>query len=130
VLGLLGCGGRGTADATHLVETGGAHVTALADLFQDQLDNAKLNFDKLAASEGPRRIDPSQMFVGPNAYEQIANSKEVDAIVVTSPAYFHPEHLEAVVAAGKHVYCEKPVAVDVQTARNESSRPASAPRAG
>jgi len=40
-------------------------------------------------------------------------SKEVDAIVVATPPYFHPQHLEAVVAAGKHVYLEKPVAVDV-----------------
>jgi len=112
-VGLLGCGGRGTADATDLVETGGARVVALADLFQDQLDAAKDNFDKLAASKGHAAIDRSQMFVGPNAYHEIANSKEVDAIVITSPPYFHPQHLQAVVEAGKHAYCEKPVAVDV-----------------
>ena len=41
----------------------------------------------------------------------------MDAIVVTSPPYFHPQHLEAVVEAGKHVYCEKPVAVDVPGAK-------------
>jgi predicted dehydrogenase len=116
-VGLLGCGGRGTEDATNLVETGGARVVALADLFQDQLDKAKDNFDKLAASKGHAAVDLSQMFVGPNAYAQIANSKEVDAIVVTTPPYFHPQHLEAVVAAGKHVYCEKPVAVDVAGAK-------------
>src|SRR5271157_4812641 len=98
-VGLLGCGGRGTADATGLVETGGARVVALADLFQDQLDTAKDNFDKLAASKGHAAIDRSQMFVGPNAYHEIANSKEVDAIVITSPPYFHPQHLEAVVEA-------------------------------
>ena len=51
-VGLLGCGGRGTEDATNLVDTGGARVVALADLFQDQLDKAKDNFDKLAASKG------------------------------------------------------------------------------
>src|SRR5262249_21443034 len=50
---------------------------------------------------------------GPEADEQIAASKEVDAIVVATPPYFHPQHLETAVAAGKHVYCEKPVAVDV-----------------
>jgi predicted dehydrogenase len=57
------------------------------------------------------------MFLGPKAYEQIAASKEVDAIVITTPPYFHPQHLEAAVAAGRHVYCEKPVAVDVAGAK-------------
>jgi myo-inositol 2-dehydrogenase / D-chiro-inositol 1-dehydrogenase len=116
-VGLLGCGGRGTADATDLIDTGGARVVALADLFQDQLDKAKQTFDKLNSDKGYPAIDGSQMFVGPNAFEQIANSKEVDAVVVTSPPYFHPQHLGAVVDAGKHVYCEKPVAVDVAGAK-------------
>jgi myo-inositol 2-dehydrogenase/D-chiro-inositol 1-dehydrogenase len=116
-VGLLGCGGRGTEDATNLVETGGARVVALADMFQDQLDVARAAFDKMQAAKGYAAIDGSQLFVGPKAYEQIAHSKEVDAIVVASPPYFHPQHLEAVVAGGKHVYCEKPVAVDVPGAK-------------
>ena len=57
------------------------------------------------------------MFRGPNAYQQIVASKEVDVVVITSPPYFHPGHLEAAVAAGKHVYWEKPVAVDVPGAK-------------
>src|SRR5438094_7489034 len=116
-VGLLGCGGRGDADATDLVETGGARVVALADLFPDQLEKAEKRFDDLAQSKGYAAIDRSQMFVGPRAYEQIVNSKEVDAIVITTPPYFHPLHLQAAVAAGKHVYCEKPVAVDVRGAK-------------
>jgi myo-inositol 2-dehydrogenase / D-chiro-inositol 1-dehydrogenase len=116
-VGLLGCGGRGTADATDLVETGKARVVALGDLFQDQLDTARKHFDELGKSKGHAAIDPSQMFRGPNAYQQIVASKEVDIVVITTPPYFHPGHLEAVVAAGKHVYCEKPVAVDVPGAK-------------
>lgn len=116
-VGLLGCGGRGTADATDLVETGGARVVALADLFADQLEAAHKHFDELGEKKGHSKIDASQLFVGPRAYEQIASSKHVDAVVVTTPPYFHPGHLEAVVAAGKHVYCEKPVAVDVPGAK-------------
>jgi len=112
-VGLLGCGGRGTEDATNLVDTGGARVVALADLFQDQLDTARANFDKLQLAKGYSAIDPSQLFLGPNAYQQIVSSKELDAIVIATPPYYHPGHLEAVVAAGKHVYLEKPVAVDV-----------------
>jgi predicted dehydrogenase len=112
-VGLLGCGGRGTEDATNLIDTGGARVVALADLFQDQLDAARANFDKLQLAKGYSALDASQLFLGPNAYQQIASSKELDAIVVATPPYYHPRHLEAVVAAGKHVYLEKPVAVDV-----------------
>jgi predicted dehydrogenase len=117
-VGLLGCGGRGTADASDLVDTGGARVVALADMFQDQLDTAKDHFDKLNAARGySGSIDRSQMFLGPAAYQQISQSKEVDAVVVTTPPYFHPQHLGAAVDAGKHVYCEKPVAIDVPGAK-------------
>jgi len=112
-IGLLGCGGRGTEDASNLIDTGGARVVALADLFQDQLDNARTHFDQIQQTKGYSAIDASQLFVGPNAYEKIASSKELDAVVVATPPYYHPRHLEAVVAAGRHVYLEKPVAVDV-----------------
>jgi myo-inositol 2-dehydrogenase/D-chiro-inositol 1-dehydrogenase len=115
-IGLLGCGGRGTEDATNLVDTGGARVVALADLFQDQLDTARAAFDKMQQAKGYSALDAPQLFVGPNAYEMAA-SKEVDAIVIATPPYYHPQHLEAAVAAGKHVYLEKPVAVDVPGAK-------------
>jgi len=116
-VGLLGCGGRGTEDATNLVDTGGARVVALADMFQGQLDAARANFDKLQQAKGFSAIGASQLFVGPNAFHEIAASKEVDAIVIATPPYFHPQHLEAAAAAGKHVYLEKPVAVDVPGAK-------------
>jgi myo-inositol 2-dehydrogenase/D-chiro-inositol 1-dehydrogenase len=116
-VGLLGCGGRGTEDATNLVETGGARVVALADMFQDQLDVARAAFDKKQTAIALPAIDEKQCFVGPKAFERIAESKEVDAIVIATPPYFHPMHLGAVVLAGKHVYCEKPVAVDVPGAK-------------
>src|SRR5437667_9965054 len=86
-------------------------------MFQDQLDTARANFDKLQQAKGFAAIDSSQLFVGPNAFHEIAASREVDAIVVATPPYFHPQHLEAVVAAGKHVSLEKPVAVDVPGAK-------------
>jgi predicted dehydrogenase len=112
-VGLLGCGGRGTEDAANLIDTGNARVVALADLFRDQLDAARAHFDQLQRAKDYTDIDASQLFAGAGAYQQIANSKEVDAIVIATPPYYHPQHLEAVVAAGKHVYLEKPVAVDV-----------------
>lgn len=116
-IGLLGCGGRGTEDATSMVENAGGRMVALADLFSDQLEKAKAKFNDLAAKHGHAAIDASQMFLGPQAFEQIAASKEVDAVVIATPPYFHPKHLAAVVEAGKHVYCEKPVAVDVAGAK-------------
>lgn len=112
-VGLLGCGGRGTEDAQNLVDTGSARVVALADLFQDQLAAARMHFDQAQQAKGYAALDASQLFLGPNAYQQIAASQEVDAIVIATPPYFHPQHLEAVAAGGKHVYLEKPVGVDV-----------------
>src|SRR5712664_1650939 len=80
-VGLLGCGGRGTEDATNLIDTGGARVVALADLFQDQLDKARENFNKIQQEKGYAALDAAQLFVGPNAWQQMAGSKEVDAVV-------------------------------------------------
>jgi myo-inositol 2-dehydrogenase/D-chiro-inositol 1-dehydrogenase len=117
-LGILGCGGRGTAVGTGFVDNTETRVVALADLFADQLENAHKHFDDHQTAKGYAALDSSQLFRGPNAYEQIAASKEVDFILITTPPYFHPHHLETVVAAGKHVYCEKPVAVDVPGAKH------------
>jgi myo-inositol 2-dehydrogenase / D-chiro-inositol 1-dehydrogenase len=116
-VGLLGCGGRGTEDAENLVDTGGAQVVALADLFQDQLDTAHAHFDQVQQAKGYGALDPKLLFVGPHAYEQIAALKDVDAIVIATPPFFHPQHLDAVVTGGKHVYLEKPVAIDVPGAK-------------
>ena len=70
-VGLLGCGGRGTEDATNLFETGGARVVALGDMFQDQLDTARAAFDKMQTAKGYAAIDASQIFVGPMASRRL-----------------------------------------------------------
>jgi predicted dehydrogenase len=57
------------------------------------------------------------MFAGPNSLDRLLESKDIDAVYIATPPYFHPAHLEKVVAAGKHVYCEKPVSVDVPGAK-------------
>ena len=116
-LGLLGCGGRGTTVATGFVNNTQTRVVAIADLFPDKLDTARKHLDEIQAKLGYPAIDLSQIFRGPHACEQIAASKEVDFILITTPPFFHPSHLETVVAAGKHVYCEKPVAIDVPGAK-------------
>jgi len=112
-VGLLGCGGRGTADATSIVTNGPARMVALADLFEDRLTAAKKHFDDVANKQGHAGVHASQMFQGPRAAEQLLASREVDAVVIATPPFFHPQHLAAAVDAGKHVYCEKPVGVDV-----------------
>ena len=112
-LGLLGCGKRGTTVATSIANNAGVRVVALADLFQDQLEKGKQHFDALAIKHGYAGIDSKLMFRGPRAYQSLANCPELDAVQISTPCIFHPEHLEAAVDAGKHVYCEKPVAVDV-----------------
>jgi predicted dehydrogenase len=119
--GILGCGARATAEGSSFVENAGARVTAIADLFADQLEKGRQHFDNLQQSKGYAPIDPAQLFKGPHAYQDIAASKEVDFILITTPPYFHPQHLETVVMAGKHVYCEKPVAVDVPGAHHVRS---------
>jgi len=112
-VGLLGCGGRGTADATSIALNGPARVVALADLFEDRVTSAKKNFDELANKQRYAGVAAAQMFQGPRAAEQMMHSSEVDAVVIATPPYFHARHLAMAVAAGKHVYCEKPVSVDV-----------------
>jgi myo-inositol 2-dehydrogenase / D-chiro-inositol 1-dehydrogenase len=110
-VGLLGCGGRGSNHVETILKNTDARVIAVADMFQDRLDTAKQFVKQLSAAKGHGGIEKT--FLGPKAYQQIAESKDVDAVVIATPPYYHVEHLAAVVAAGKHVYCEKPVAVDV-----------------
>ncbi len=110
-VGLLGCGGRGTGVATGMMESAGARITAVADLFKDQAAAAKKHFDEVSRKRGHAGV--AEVFTGPGAPQSIAASKEVDAVLIATPPYFHPAHLEIVVDAGKHAYCEKPVAIDV-----------------
>ena len=115
-IGLLGCGSRGTAVATSFAKNTTARVVALADLFPDQLAAGRSHFDELNVSLGQQPIDASLLFQGPHAFEQLAASHDVDLIQISTPPFFHVQHLEAAVASGKHVYCEKPVGIDVSQA--------------
>ncbi|HEY4045540.1 MAG TPA: Gfo/Idh/MocA family oxidoreductase [Acidobacteriaceae bacterium] len=117
-LGLLGCGSRGTAVATSFSQNTTAQVAALADLFPDQLAAGREHFDQLNVSLGRQPIDSRLLFHGPQAFEQLATSSEIDLIQISTPPFFHVQHLEAAVDSGKHVYCEKPVGIDVKQARH------------
>jgi myo-inositol 2-dehydrogenase / D-chiro-inositol 1-dehydrogenase len=113
-LGIIGCGDRGNYDGGEFLNNTDVRVTALADMFEDRVLSTRANFDKKAEAKGHAKISDSNLFKGHKAYEKLLQSKDVDLALITSPPYFHPEQLEAAVNAGKHVYCEKPVATDVQ----------------
>ncbi len=98
-------------------ENAGARIIGLGDLFDDQLEVAKKHFNDLAAKKDQAGVDDGLIFRGPHAFEEMAASKGLDAIVIATPPYFHVQHLAAVVAGGKHVYVEKPIAVDIPGTR-------------
>ncbi len=116
-LGLLGCGSRGTAVASSFAQNAGARIVAIGDIFADQLAVGRAHFDQLNATLGQPALDSKLLFRGPDAYQALAASSEVDLVQISTPPYFHVKHLAAAVAAGKHVYCEKPVGIDVAQAR-------------
>lgn len=112
-MGLLGCGNRGTSVASSFAKNTTARVVALADIFPDKLALGKQHFDQLNAGLGHPAIEDRLTFHGHNAFLELAHSKDVDMVQISTPPWFHVEHLEGVVNAGKHAYCEKPVGVDV-----------------
>ena len=109
-IGMIGCGGRGTWLADLFKENGNYEITGAADYFQDKVDAFG---DKFGISERNR-------FTGLSGYKRLLETG-VDAVAIESPPYFHPEQAEAAVAAGKHVYLAKPVAVDVPGCRSIES---------
>jgi predicted dehydrogenase len=116
-LGLLGCGGRGTAVTESFLRNTGAIVTAMGDVFQDNLEQSAKRLGSVSTQLGKPFADSGHMFKGFKAFDQLFTSKDIDAVYIATPPYFHPEHLEAAIAAGKHIYLEKPVAVDVPGAK-------------
>ncbi len=116
-LGLLGCGNRGTTVATSFARNTTARVVALGDLFADNLRLAQAHFNEVKEKLGQGTLDTRLLFRGPRAFEELAHSNDIDMVQISTPPWFHVEHLEAAVAAGKHVYCEKPIGVDVVQAK-------------
>jgi len=116
-MGIIGCGGRGTAVISSMSQHTNINITAMADLFRDKLDAAKIRFDAINKEKGVPEIAKSSTYVGSQSYLQLLENKEVDAVLISSPAYTHADFMEAATAAGKHVYCEKPVSPDVAGCR-------------
>ena len=111
-VGLIGCGGRGSGAALQALKADpGVRLTALADVFADRLDSSLATLKKMTAVADRIDVSPATSFVGLDAYQKLIASG-VDVVLLASTPAFRPEHFRAAVAAGKHVFCEKPVAVD------------------
>ena len=113
-VGIIGCGNRGTEVLSEMIKNTSAQTIAMADLFGYQLEKAKPVFDKVNKDRGGVAIDVSKIYKGSEAYLKLINDKDVDAVLISAPAYTHPGFLDAAVNAGKHVYCEKPASPDVE----------------
>jgi myo-inositol 2-dehydrogenase / D-chiro-inositol 1-dehydrogenase len=112
--GLIGCGGRGTGAAINFLDAGnGLTIGALGDVFQDRVDSCR---EKIKVEKGVD-IPPEKCFTGFDAYEKVIDSG-VDVVILACPPKFRPTHFEAAVKARKHVFMEKPVAVDPTGARS------------
>ncbi|HLT06144.1 MAG TPA: Gfo/Idh/MocA family oxidoreductase [Cyclobacteriaceae bacterium] len=123
-VGLIGCGGRGTGAAVQALKAdSNAVLTCMADAFADHLENSLNNISK--ASPNQVKVDKTNQFVGFDAYQKVLDS-DVDVVILTTPPAFRPGHFKAAIEAGKHVFCEKPVAVDAPGVRSvlESARKA------
>ena len=117
-MGIIGCGGRGTTVISSLSNHTNTNIIAMADLFEDRLNESKVKLDKLNLKKGFPNIAKSNTFLGSEAYLRLLENRGIDAVLISTPAYAHPDILEAALAAGKHVYCEKPIAPDVDGCRN------------
>lgn len=101
-VGLIGCGSRGNWIAPFFPEHTGARLVAVADVMRDRLDTTRAKL----------KVDTSRAYHGPDAYRELAHSR-LDAVVIETPPYYHPAHAAAAIEAGRHVFCAKPIAVDV-----------------
>lgn len=102
-VGLIGCGGRGALDAGHLVKAPQARLVAMCDIFDERIEKAR-------TATGVRDARTYKNY-------QDLLSSDVDAVIIATPVFLHPEHFEAAVKAGKHIYIEKPAGVNLDDCR-------------
>lgn len=117
-VGLVGCGDRGTGAASQaLAADSGARLVAMADAFADRIESSLETLRKNEAIAAKLDVAPARRFVGFDAYRELLGSG-VDVVLLCTPPHFRPIHLRAAVEAGKHVFAEKPVAVDAPGVRS------------
>src|SRR5438552_3825146 len=117
-IGLVGCGGRGTGAAKDcLTSSERVELVAIGDLFPDRVTECRANLARMATEDtsgglkAKIKLDDANAFSGFDAYQKVIGSK-VDVVLLATPPAFRARHLAAAIEAGKHVFMEKPVAVD------------------
>lgn len=114
-VGLIGCGGRGSGAAKQALSADPNVVLhAMGDIFSDKLEASLAGLKKVHGDKV--KVDEGHKFLGFDAYQKVIDSG-VDVVLLATPPHFRPQHLTAAVSAGKHVFCEKPMAVDAPGVR-------------
>ena len=110
-IAVIGCGGRGTHDTTNCLNCAeNVELVAMGDLFADRMERCRR---RLTEEFGEKvKVTNETCFTGWDAHNKVLAIDEVDLVILTEPPHFRPGHLRAAVKAGKHVFMEKPVAVD------------------
>ncbi len=109
-VGLIGCGGRGSGAATQaLAADPGVVLWAMADVFPRSVEQALKRMGRFGKQV---QVTPERQFSGLDAYQKLIDSG-VDVVLLGTPPAFRPQHLRAAIEAGKHVFAEKPMAVDM-----------------
>ncbi len=114
-VGLIGCGGRGTGAAQDAMNAdSNVELFAVADIFQDSIATSLRSLKE--AFRDRVTVEESRTFLGMDAYQKLLECG-VDVVILATPPGFRPMHFEAAVEAGKHIFCEKPMGVDIDGAR-------------
>ena len=114
-VGLIGCGGRGTGAAAQALNADkNVKLVAMADAFEDRLEGSLKTLETQDVKE-KLEVPAENQFVGFDAYKKVI--ERVDVVLLATPPHFRPMHIKAAVDAGKHIFAEKPVAVDAHGVR-------------
>src|SRR5205823_2073058 len=115
-VGLIGCGGRGSGAASQALKADSkVKLWAMGDAFEDRLELSLNSLQKIEEVAPKLDVAKERRFVGFDAYKDVIDC--CDVVLLCTPPHFRPLHLAAAVAAGKHVFAEKPVAVDAPGVR-------------
>ncbi len=117
-VGLVGCGGRGSGAAVNALGADeNSKLTAMADVFDEQLQRSRTMLQKNRNVGDRVTVDDDHCFTGFDGYQKLIDSG-VDVVILATPPHFRPIQLKACIDADKHVFCEKPVAVDAPGVRS------------
>ena len=112
-VGVIGCGGRGTGAIWNCLSSSPmVRIVALGDVFTERVQSAAAKL----FNEPRSFVTPETTFSGFDAFQKVL-SADIDMVILATPPHFRPEHFAAAVAADKHVFMEKPVAVDAPGVR-------------